>query len=881
MYLMSGTVLNHRYQIESVLGHGGFGITYAAHDQTLQVRVAIKEYLPRQLATRGEGQTKVSIFTGEARQQYDYGLRKFLEEAQSVARFAHHPNVVSARDYFEANGTAYMVMEYVEGVTLKEYLEKKGGRISFEEAKGIMMPVMDALREVHQAGMLHRDVSPDNIYITTSAQVKILDFGAARYFAGEQSKSLSVILKPGYAPEEQYRSSGKQGSWTDVYSVGATLYKALTGQTPPDALDRKEEDTLAPPSRLGVSILPPAEQALMTALAVDARQRFQTMGEFQQALLGEASMTVQFQPAPAPYRPAPEPVRTPDCAPVSSPPPVYAPPSAQPAHHPYQPRRSANPAAIAAGIGAGILGIALLALLVWKLADRPPSATIVETPARGGQGQVISPPTLPQGITKGPQKEPVSPQLPPLAQDLSRFQVGREWAIDWQSQFKYRGVMQIRQQLAANRYLGRITVTFINPKNKQITVSMDGLLTVNGKNVVINCSNASESWWDTDDFYLEWNHDTMTGYNLDKRGRRGHAVFRFVGGHTEAGREQPMVVAGPHEASVPETTPKTPDNPAAPRATEPAVPEVASPSVLTSALSKEVFEQGRALYKQENYSAAIAKLEEAVRLDPTRAQAYYILGWTYNQVDRSQEALECFQKALALKRDALTYDGLAWTYNKLGRHSEALAAGEKAVKLEFHFPDAHYNLGMAYLALGNLEMARKEYGALLNMKKEKAKAKIRADMLRESITTQSFAGVPPASGAAGQSINGPHNNETHRFVQNYLTASSNNDLNTVLNYYAPVVDYFNIGVVNKKAIEKDKIDYFSRWPNKNYTVVGDIKIEDINMELKSVEFRMIFVVKNSKNTIKGIADNKWQIKKINNEFKIVNEKQQVVSREKF
>jgi serine/threonine protein kinase len=175
MYLSQGTELNNRYVIESLLGHGGFGITYAAFDTVLSVRVAVKEYLPRQLATRGEGQSRVSVFTGEARQQYEYGLHKFLEEAQSVARFAHHPNVVSARDYFEANGTAYMVMEYVEGVTLKEYLAKKGGRIAFEEAKGFIMPVMDALREVHQGGMLHRDISPDNIYITTTAQVKILD----------------------------------------------------------------------------------------------------------------------------------------------------------------------------------------------------------------------------------------------------------------------------------------------------------------------------------------------------------------------------------------------------------------------------------------------------------------------------------------------------------------------------------------------------------------------------------------------------------------------------------------------------------------------------------------------------------------------------------
>ena len=329
MYLLPGTELNNRYVIEDLLGHGGFGITYAAYDKVLNVRVAIKEYLPRQLATRGEAQTKVSIFTGEARQQYDYGLRKFLEEAQSIARFAHHPNVVSARDFFEANGTAYMVMEYVEGVTLKEYLEKKGGRISFEEVQAIIMPVMDALREVHQAGLLHRDISPDNIYITTSAQVKILDFGAARYFAGEQSKSLSVILKSGYAPEEQYRTAGKQGAWTDVYAVGATIYKALTGKTPPDAFDRKEEDALEPPSRLGVMIPPNAEQALLKALAVSASHRFQTMGEFQQALQGDASMTVAFPRRTGTSQPAPEPGLVP-CAPPS-PSPVVPPPSLHPA----------------------------------------------------------------------------------------------------------------------------------------------------------------------------------------------------------------------------------------------------------------------------------------------------------------------------------------------------------------------------------------------------------------------------------------------------------------------------------------------------------------------------------------------------------------------
>jgi serine/threonine protein kinase len=285
MYLLPDTELNNRYKIAEVLGHGGFGITYSALDKILNVKVAIKEYLPRQLATRAEGQTKVSIFTGESRKHYNYGLKKFLEEAQSIAQFSHHPNIVSARDYFETNNTAYMVMEYIEGVTLKEYLGQKGGRIPFHEAKAIMMPVIDALREVHSAGLLHRDISPDNIFLTITRQVKLIDFGAARYQAGEQSKSLSVILKIGYAPEEQYRSSGRQGPWTDVYAVAATLFKTITGQTPPDALDRLEDDTLVPPSQLGVTIPPQAEHTLLKALAVRASDRFQTVDEFKAGLI--------------------------------------------------------------------------------------------------------------------------------------------------------------------------------------------------------------------------------------------------------------------------------------------------------------------------------------------------------------------------------------------------------------------------------------------------------------------------------------------------------------------------------------------------------------------------------------------------------------------
>ncbi|MZP29825.1 protein kinase [Heliobacterium undosum] len=211
LHLSPGTMLNDRYLLGKVLGHGGFGVTYLAWDLMLKVKLAIKEYLPRELATRAPGHTAVTIFSSERGFSFEKGLESFLDEARRLARFREHPNIVGIQDFFRANNTAYLVMNYIEGITFREYLERAGGKLPFSAALEIMMPVMDALREVHDNGILHRDISPDNIYISTTGQVKILDFGAARNVLGECSQSLSVVLKPGYAPEEQYRTRGEQG----------------------------------------------------------------------------------------------------------------------------------------------------------------------------------------------------------------------------------------------------------------------------------------------------------------------------------------------------------------------------------------------------------------------------------------------------------------------------------------------------------------------------------------------------------------------------------------------------------------------------------------------------------------------------------------------
>ncbi|MCJ7806372.1 MAG: DUF5050 domain-containing protein, partial [Clostridia bacterium] len=298
LFLPPRTILEGKYLIGRVLGQGGFGITYLAWDINLNIKLAIKEFFPQDLASRAAGHSQVSAYSGSMGSQYDYGLDKFLQEARTLAQFEGHPNIVSVRDFFKANGTAYFVMSYVEGITLKDHLANSSGKLPIDQARGIIMPVLDALKEVHKVNVLHRDISPDNIFINQKGQVILIDFGAARQAIGEKGRSLSIILKPGYAPEEQYRSKGVQGPWTDIYAVGATLFHLVTGQQPPEALERLVEDSMQSPSELGAVLSENEELALYKALAVRAGDRFQAVEEFQAALMGEQASFIITAPIP-------------------------------------------------------------------------------------------------------------------------------------------------------------------------------------------------------------------------------------------------------------------------------------------------------------------------------------------------------------------------------------------------------------------------------------------------------------------------------------------------------------------------------------------------------------------------------------------------------
>jgi serine/threonine protein kinase len=411
LQLKPRSMLRDQYLIGRALGHGGFGITYLAWDLGLEARLAIKEYMPNGVAGRASGETKVSAYSDQTRQEFEWGLGRFLDEARTLKKFSNHPGIVSVDTIFRENGTAYLVMEYLDGWTLEEFLRKRDGKIGFETALRILTPVLDALTAVHAEGILHRDISPDNIYLTRTGKVKLIDFGAARNALSQKSRNLSIILKEGYAPEEQYRASGIQGPWTDVYAVAATLYHAITGQAPQPSLDRMAEDRVLPPTRLGAEIAPNIEAAIMKALAIKAQDRFQSAEDFKSALEGQIIVEA---PRPISHHsisghPAAPPDLPPPPAPISA---HTPPPMPPPAPAPAKPRWIL-PAAF------GIVALAAVAWVSLRVPHPVPtgpsgsSSDVVGSGASGAAGAPTGPSAGP--APTGPTTQPTGPAGPTSA----------------------------------------------------------------------------------------------------------------------------------------------------------------------------------------------------------------------------------------------------------------------------------------------------------------------------------------------------------------------------------------------------------------------------------------------------------------------------------
>ncbi len=292
-HLPAGTVLRERYLVGRVLGEGGFGITYIGRDLVLGMKVAIKEYFPTDKATRNcAASVSVESFMGSQNDAFEKGKRRFLEEARTMGRLDRLPNIVGVRDFFEENATAYIVMEFIDGTTLTELTGQRGGVMPAWELLHLIEPLFDSLTAMHELGLIHRDISPDNLMLEHGI-IKLLDFGCARE-AADGAATMTIMLRHGYAPLEQYQtSSGAQGPWTDVYALAATIYFCVTGKRPPQSMDRIFQDELVPPRKLGAELSASQEAALLKALSVRPKERFQSAQEFHTALY-EGSVAVHF-----------------------------------------------------------------------------------------------------------------------------------------------------------------------------------------------------------------------------------------------------------------------------------------------------------------------------------------------------------------------------------------------------------------------------------------------------------------------------------------------------------------------------------------------------------------------------------------------------------
>lgn len=304
--LAPGSVLLGRYIVGKLIGKGGFGITYLAYDTKQEKKVALKEYYPSSLAARDEDGCTVVVTGTEDRDIYKNGMEKFYEEASIVSTFNGNPSIVSVYEFFYENDTAYFVMELLRGVSLKAYIAEHGC-LSPEQTLYIADKVSSALMAAHSTNTLHRDISPDNIMICEDGKVKLIDFGAARQIASDNPKSMSVILKQGFAPLEQYQRRGNQGPWTDLYSLGATLYYAATQSCIDDPMTRLEDDSEFQANSFNIE--PQLWEVIRHSLNIKIKERYQDAFEFRAALNQIAYKPQEIKLASSePAKPEPVPV---------------------------------------------------------------------------------------------------------------------------------------------------------------------------------------------------------------------------------------------------------------------------------------------------------------------------------------------------------------------------------------------------------------------------------------------------------------------------------------------------------------------------------------------------------------------------------------------
>lgn len=287
------TILNERYLLGRVLGKGGFGITYIARDIITNQMCAIKEYMPAEYSSRKEGSFLINPYEdNKAKYVFSHGREKFMEEAKTLLKLINNPIVVDILDYFTQNNTAYLVMECLDGDDLRKMARENGGRLDTDFAKNVFVTVASSLMEIHKLNILHRDLSPENIIVTKNGKIKLIDFGAARNFVSTQNKGMSILLKPGFAPPEQYNAKGEQGPWSDVYALCATFYNLVSGKPLVDALFRYRGEQQPSLQELGCDVTKNTSDVIEKGMELDFKDRYKNFKE----LLDDIDIQISEQP---------------------------------------------------------------------------------------------------------------------------------------------------------------------------------------------------------------------------------------------------------------------------------------------------------------------------------------------------------------------------------------------------------------------------------------------------------------------------------------------------------------------------------------------------------------------------------------------------------
>ncbi len=273
------TVVADRYLIGRVLGSGGFGVTYKAKDLLTDDICAVKEYFPTAWAYREKDSNNIVAKSDKEKVNFDSGKRRFLDEAKLLNKFKNEENIVKVTNFFASNNTAYLVMEFLDGATLRHVMNTKGGKLPFDICTHVFTAVATALQRLHNKDVLHRDISPENVFITKKSEIKLIDFGSAKHSIKEADSSLSVFVKPGLAPIEQYYSNGNQGPWTDIYALASMFYQMVSGIAVPAAPDRATEDKLKPLKNVSTSVSNEWSRIIDKALSMEAVDRYQSIAE--------------------------------------------------------------------------------------------------------------------------------------------------------------------------------------------------------------------------------------------------------------------------------------------------------------------------------------------------------------------------------------------------------------------------------------------------------------------------------------------------------------------------------------------------------------------------------------------------------------------------